>query len=188
MRILLHICCAPCLCGALPAFADAQVMGYFYNPNIHPLLEFRRRLKALHVYQEKNRGIEIHYEEDYGLQPFLERVVPNAKDRCRRCYQMRLTRAAAAAAELGCEAVSSTLLISPHQNHERIREVGEEAAAQAGVKFEYRDLRPHFESGRQAAKKAMLYSQQYCGCIYSEADRYQPTTKHLYKGPGGQNP
>jgi len=109
MTVLLHICCAVCLGGPLEALREEghDIRGLFYNPNIHPLLEFCRRLKALRVFQESD-PIEIEYDERYGLDVFLVHVYQpwHSKSRgaalserppagrCRRCYDLRLARTA----------------------------------------------------------------------------------------------
>ncbi|MBS6511702.1 MAG: epoxyqueuosine reductase QueH, partial [Clostridiales bacterium] len=80
--------------------------------------------------------------------------------------------AAKYAAEHGFASFSTTLLISPYQNHELLRQTGERAAEQYGVSFLYRDFRPYFKEGQQRAREMELYMQKYCGCIFSEEERY----------------
>ncbi|MGR3309298.1 MAG: epoxyqueuosine reductase QueH [Candidatus Brocadiales bacterium] len=180
--LLLHVCCACCLCAPLEAFREEgiEVTGYFYNPNIHPLLEFRRWLKALRVFQESDH-IQITYCEDYGLKDYLKSVDYEGLDRCKDCYTLRVTETARYAKEKGFNSFSSTLLFSVHQNHEQIRTLCEEAATRYGVKFEYRDYRQLSQESHKIAKKKMLYQQSYCGCIFSEYERYKDTTRFLYK-------
>jgi len=91
-----------------------------------------------------------------------------APERCSVCYRMRLERTAAYAAEKGFDAFSTSLLISPWQQHDVIRNLGEELAARYGVEFVYRDFRPLFQRSRILARAAGLYMQKYCGCIFSE--------------------
>jgi predicted adenine nucleotide alpha hydrolase (AANH) superfamily ATPase len=99
-------------------------------------------------------------------------VADDPAQRCKYCYQSRLEQTAAQAAALGCEAFSTTLLISPYQQHQQIRELGEQVAKRYGLHFFYRDWRPHFRAGQAAARDLGLYMQKYCGCIYSEKERY----------------
>ena len=185
-RLLLHICCAPCLAGPLGVVREEgfEVEGYFYNPNIHPLLEFRRRIKALKVFCESD-PLEVHISEDYGLMHFIEAVwTLGAKAdgrRCRVCYELRLAAAARKAREIGASAFTTTLLVSRHQKHDLVREVAEQVAAREGVDFLYRDFRPLQPVSDEAAEKQHLYRQPYCGCIFSEELRYRNTTKHLYR-------
>jgi hypothetical protein len=180
--LLLHVCCACCLCAPLEAFREegVEVTGYFYNPNIHPLLEFRRRLKALRVFQEGD-PIQIMYCEDYGLRDYLKKVDFEGSDRCKDCYTMRVEETARYAKENGFSSFCSTLLFSKHQNHEQVRTICEDASARYGVRFEYRDYRHLSQKSHEMAKKKMLYQQSYCGCIFSEYERYKDTTRFLYK-------
>jgi hypothetical protein len=108
----------------------------------------------------------------------------HSPDRCAHCYRMRLSRTAQEAAERGFDAMTTTLLGSTHQDHELIRQIGEECAQEAGVEFHYADWRNLAEEGHERAKAMRLYLQQYCGCVFSEHERFRDTTTHAYKGPG----
>jgi predicted adenine nucleotide alpha hydrolase (AANH) superfamily ATPase len=81
------------------------------------------------------------------------------------------------AAEEGFSQFSTTLLISPYQNHELLIATAEQAAKQYGVTFLYRDFRPYFREGQQQAREAEMYMQKYCGCIFSEEERYRKKKK-----------
>ncbi len=91
--------------------------------------------------------------------------------RCRYCYLLRLHNAARAAKEEGFDAFTTTLLISPYQNLELLKRIGEELQAKVGVRFLYEDLRPGYRESRRMAKELNLYRQKYCGCLYSDAER-----------------
>lgn len=191
MTVLAHACCGICAIGCLRHLTELghDASAYFYNPNIHPLLEFRRRLKAVRLLSDRLGSREpafadAAYEQDYGLERFLREVYVDGKaGRCERCYERRLTETARKARERGCERFTTTLLISPHQHHETVRRIGEEVGERERVPFLYVDFRPHFEASRSEAKTLGLYSQSYCGCLFSEYERYRHTTKHLYRGP-----
>jgi len=185
MRVLLHICCAPCTIEPFEQLtADGhEVTGCFINPNIHPLIEFRRRLKSVRVLQER-LPIPVLYDQEYGLDDYLDAVRRHRPGRCEDCYRLRLGRTARLAAERGFDAFTTTLLSSTHQDHDAVRRVAEEAAEQSGVPFLYADWRPLAERGHERAGKMHLYMQSYCGCIFSERERYESTSLHLYKGPG----
>ncbi len=171
--IVLHTCCASCLAATLPAFAElGAVLPFFYNPNIHPFVEFRKRLRAFEVFAER-RKITVDAVREYGLHRFLELVESDGSGRCLACYRERLGRTACRAAEVGAGAFSTTLVSSTHQDHDMIRRAGEAAAAESGVEFIYRDLRAAAADGLAVAKKMSLYRQQYCGCIFSEYERYK---------------
>jgi predicted adenine nucleotide alpha hydrolase (AANH) superfamily ATPase len=184
LKILLHTCCSTCTIGPYEQLIDDghQVIGYFYNPNIHPLIEFRRRLKSMKVLQGRV-PVEMVYDEEYGLWEFLKTVDWKGEGRCRDCYSMRLRKTAEKALELGCDCFTTTLLTSQHQKHELVKRIGEECAESVGVEFFYRDWRSLAEYNREKAGGMNLYLQQYCGCVFSEYDRYKDTTRHLYKGP-----
>jgi len=181
MRLVVHVCCAPCLAATLPAFRErGEVLPFFYNPNIHPLLEFRKRLKALDVFAERE-GIEIEADREYGLARFLGLVAPDGTGRCAACYRERLGRTARYAREQAADAFSTTMLCSTHQDHDAVRSAGQDAADEAGVAFLSVDLRGRAADGLAAAKKMGLYHQQYCGCIFSEYDRYKDTHVEIHR-------
>jgi predicted adenine nucleotide alpha hydrolase (AANH) superfamily ATPase len=164
---------------------DVEVAGYFYNPNIQPLLEFRKRLKAVRLLCEMEK-LPLVAEERYGLNEFLASVdyeseadEGGARKRCRDCYRMRLSRTAAFAVEGGYDAYSTTLLISHQQDNRMLMAMGREIASKEGIDFYCEDFRPLQARGLELAKRRSLYRQQYCGCIFSEYERYRDTKKYL---------
>ncbi len=173
MKILLHICCAPCTIYPLRKLREEGhgVQGLFYNPNIHPYVEYRKRLDAVEEYAGAER-LEVVRPEEYGVEDFLRNVVFREKDRCRYCYEDRLAYAARVAAEGRFDGFTTTLLYSKFQNHALIKTLGEELARRFGVAFHYRDFREGWAEGVRISKERGIYRQQYCGCIYSEKDRY----------------
>jgi len=187
MKLLLHICCGPCAIGPFEQLVGQghQVTGLFYNPNIHPLIEFRRRLKALKVLQERI-PLDVIYDEQYGLVEYLSSVRWQAARgaRCADCYRLRLDRTAREARERGFDAFSTTLLASEHQAHEHVRRIAEQAAKRAGVEFHYADWRPLAQQNHARAAQMRLYLQSYCGCVFSEWERFRDTSRHLYRGSG----
>lgn len=178
MRTLLHICCAPCSIACIQTLREEgmNLTGYWYNPNIHPYTEYRSRHNTLVEYAA---SIHLPLIEGggYGLRSFLGQVGEDFDGRCAVCYRMRLEAAAEAAAQGGFDAFTTTLLISPYQNHELLRQVGEAAGARCGVPFLYRDFRPVFRQGQEQARQLGLYMQKYCGCIFSEEERYRRKKK-----------
>jgi len=174
MNVLLHICCGPCTGYTLKTLCDEghSIHGYFYNPNIHPYKEFQRRLAALEEFCGKKK-LEVDYDREYGLRKFLRRVVFNEDRRCLTCYKMRLVEVVRKAKEVGAEAFTTTLLYSRYQNHEAIRKIAEELAEEYGVEFLYRDFREGWQEGIDMAAEMGIYRQPYCGCIYSEQERYE---------------
>ena len=173
-QVLLHCCCAPCSLSCIDPLRSEGVepVAFWYNPNIHPWKEYQARRDCLLDYAP-SIGLEVRFREDYGLREFVERVAGDVDRRCAYCYEHRLEGAAQYAAARGFPAFTSTLLASTYQNHEKIAEAGARYAAQYGVEFLYRDFRPYFRAGNQRARELGFYMQKYCGCVFSEADRYQ---------------
>ena len=173
MRILLHICCGPCALFPLQQLHkdNHEVHGFFHNPNIHPYKEFRRRIDAVRQ-MEAATGISVAIDEQYGLVEYLRRVVFHEQQRCGQCYDMRLERTAQTAVEQGFDAFTSTLLYSRYQNHPLLIEKCEILARNLGVTFYYQDFRTGWQQGIDESLRLGLYRQPYCGCIYSEQERY----------------
>jgi len=111
-------------------------------------------------------------KEGYDMPEYFRRVVGHEAERCRYCFRLRLSRTAEIALENGFGAFTTTLLISPHQKHDLIREIGNELAEEKGIDFLYADLRKRYSDSRRMTKPLELYRQQYCGCVYSEWERY----------------
>ncbi len=171
MKLLLHMCCAPCATGALQSLSGDgyTVSGFYYNPNIHPQQEFQARKKSVEALS-MDHPLPVIYDEEFMMDYWKENLsgTPEEKEkRCGTCYRMRIERTALTAAEKGFDAFTTSLLISPWQDHDRIKKLGEEAALMYGVQFLYRDFRPFFRSGKNEAYKRGYYMQKYCGCIYS---------------------
>ncbi len=184
MKLLMHTCCAPCSVYCIDTLRKEQIEPtlYWYNPNIHPYMEYKARRDCLKEYA-KAIDVEVILEEDYGLREFAKSVIDNLPNRCQNyCYQVRLEQTARYAKEHGYDTFTTTLLVSPYQNHERIREIGEKLANQYGITFLYHDFRVGFREGQQRARQLGLYMQKYCGCIFSEEDRYK---KQIEKDIGG---
>ncbi|GHV90218.1 hypothetical protein AGMMS50268_07210 [Spirochaetia bacterium] len=185
-KLLLHSCCAPCSVKCIASLAEEGIKPalFWYNPNIHPFTEYRERRDTL-VRFAADAGLELISDDEYGLRLFLRGLYGIAEEspaddrpqalhqpRCAYCYRLRLEKTAARAAEEGYDYFSTTLLISPYQNHDIIRQIGEELGQNYGVKFLYRDFRPLFRAGQARARELGLYMQKYCGCIFSEEERY----------------
>jgi predicted adenine nucleotide alpha hydrolase (AANH) superfamily ATPase len=174
MSLLLHICCGPCATATVPHWREQghEVVGFFHNPNIHPLLEFRRRLTGSRDLAAQ-LGFELTEDLEYDPSAWFARVGAQGADRCVACIAQRLDRAGSEAAARGCEAFSTSLSISPWQDHDAIMAGGAAAAERHGVEFLYHDLRPLYRESRRLSREAGLYRQAYCGCILSEWERYR---------------
>lgn len=187
MKILLHVCCGPCTIYPLQLMREEghAVEGYFFNPNIHPYREFGRRIQALQDFARRVR-FPVTIDDNYGLTDFLRRVVFHEQSRCATCYDLRLEQAARKAAEVGAEAFTTTLLYSRYQNHALIKEKGEGFAAQYGIAFHYDDFRRGWQEGVDQSIAMGLYRQPYCGCVYSEQERYDKTLRKKLQNRGDE--
>jgi predicted adenine nucleotide alpha hydrolase (AANH) superfamily ATPase len=178
MKILMHICCAPCAVYPVSVLrAEAiQVTGFFFNHNIHPYLEYRKRLDTVADYSIKE-SLEVILVDEYRLEEFLGNVAGKPEERCIYCYASRLEKTAETAAASGFDAFTSSLLYSRFQNHDTIRWLAEKAAEKFGVTFYYSDFRRGWQEGIRLSKDLGMYRQQYCGCVYSEKERYAPKNR-----------
>jgi len=173
MKIMLHTCCAPCL---IYPFEKLKGMGHeveslFYNPNIHPLSEYKNRKQAVVDYSHAC-GISAVYPE-YDPAEFFRQVnlKEAAPERCALCWRLRLKRTAQAAKGKRFDAFSTTLLVSPYQDHGMLKSIGDAVSKEEGVGFYYEDFRPGFRKAHEQARTQGIYCQKYCGCIYSEIER-----------------
>ena len=159
MKLLMHTCCAPCSVYCIDSLRQEGIEPtvYWYNPNIHPYMEYKARRDCLKEYA-KSIDVEAIFEEDYGLDEFCKNVICDLQNRCQNyCYRVRLEKTAKYAKENGFDTISTTLLVSPYQKHEVLKMEGEEIAK---------------KDGQTKARELGLYMQKYCGCVFSEEDRY----------------
>lgn len=172
MRLLLHICCAPCLIYPLEVLKAEgfKVSGLFYNPNIHPLKEYTERKNALVGLKSV---IDFIYSE-YAPQDFFREInfKEDAQLRCPICWKQRLRKTANIARKNGFKYFTTTLLVSPYQDHESLKCIGNEVAKEEGVEFYYADFRGGFRKAHEEARAQGLYTQKYCGCVYSQIERF----------------
>jgi len=156
--------------------AGHELGVFFYNPNIQPYQEYRNRLDA---WKHMTVALDLPalLKDDYSLEEWLSNVARQSSERCNYCYDVRMAAAAAAAREHGYDAFTTSLLISPYQKHEQIIASAQKAADKEGIPFYYQDFRPLFRAGQGLAKQAGLYMQKYCGCIYSEKERFHKKKK-----------
>ena len=170
MKLLLHNCCAPCSVYCIESLRNKNIdpTVYWYNPNIHPYMEYKARRDCLKEYT-KSINIQAIFEEEYGLDEFCRNVIQDLENRCiNYCYPIRLEQTAKYAKENGYDTFSTTLLVSPYQKHDEIRRIGEKIATNYNLSFYYEDFRVGFREGQAKARELGLYMQKYCGCIFSE--------------------
>ncbi|MBW1698459.1 MAG: epoxyqueuosine reductase QueH [Deltaproteobacteria bacterium] len=173
MKILLHICCAPCAIYPVETLRSEgfEVMGFFYRHNIHPYTECLKRQQTLASYAE-SIDLKVIYQKEYLLEEFLRAVSFRESARCSYCYHNRLESTARMARSGKFDCFSTTLLYSKYQNHDLLRSMGDAIGKSIGVPFYYNDFRKGWAQGVEASRRLNLYRQQYCGCIYSEKERY----------------
>ena len=174
MKLLMHTCCAPCSVYCIDTLRKEGIEPtlYWYNPNIHPYTEYKARRDCLKEYAN-SINVQAIFEEDYGLDEFCREAVKDLKARCTNyCYPVRLRKTFEYAKENGYDTVTTTLLYSIYQKHDFIKAYMEKLSKEFGIDFLYRDFRVGFWEGHQKAHDIGLYMQKYCGCIFSEEDRY----------------
>jgi len=175
MKLLLHICCANCAIYPLERIRNLGIefTGLWFNPNIHPYQEYCMRLESLQRLSEEWR-FPVIYNDTYDLNLFLKGVIdaPRVPERCTYCYRLRLEETAKKAKEEGFDSFGTSLIVSPYQRYELIVEIGKELAERYNIEFFFEDMRSHYRDGLKISKELGLYRQKYCGCIYSEAERF----------------
>ncbi len=126
---------------------------------------------------------EIIVKEEYGLIEHCAESLKDLDNRCvKYCYVKRLAETVRYAKEHGYDAFTTTLVVSPYQKHDELKAICEQLSAMSGVEFIYRDFREGYREGQAKARELGLYMQKYCGCIFSEADRYAKQIERDKKG------
>jgi len=172
-RVLLHVCCAPCATHTVNRLREEgfDVTAFWYNPNIHPFTEHRNRLESMRTLAQAI-DLPLLVADGYDMLDYFRAVVGHEGERCGDCFRMRLDRTAAVARENGFSFFTTTLLISPYQKHELLRQTGDAVASERGIPFYYEDFRTGFRDSQRLSRELDLYHQKYCGCIYSEWERF----------------
>lgn len=174
--MLVHICCSVdshyFLSELKKAYPSENLIGFFYNPNIHPKSEHDLRLQDVRRSCEMLgvRLIEGRYDTDEWLNGVrgLEEA-PEKGERCVKCFDIRLERSAEVASEIGEVRFTSTLLASPMKEQEVLYEQGDIIAKARKLDFVKINVRANGGVNKQnaLAKKDNLYRQNYCGCKYA---------------------
>jgi predicted adenine nucleotide alpha hydrolase (AANH) superfamily ATPase len=177
--LLLHACCAPCSSYVLEYLSKYfDITLFFYNPNISPASEHDVRLCELERLV-RDMGLDVDIvRANYEPQKFLEIAkglenLPEASERCRRCYELRLDKTARAAAEGGFDYFTTTLTISPLKNAALLNELGAEMGEKYGVAWLYSDFKKRggYKRSIELSREFDLYRQNYCGCVFSKRER-----------------
>ncbi len=176
--VLVHCCCAHCSAYSVEYWRQQgyKTTAFWYNPNIHPYSEHRQRLSSMRSLS-KQLDFPLMEIEGYDIIRYFQAVNGKEEERCRHCFRLRLQKTAGTALEWGFYAFTSSLLISPHQEHDLLAEIGRDIAAETSIEFLYADLRKRYSESRHITKPLDFYRQQYCGCLYSEWERYTDTEK-----------
>lgn len=174
---LVHVCCAPCLCGVAEMLREKgyEFDAFWYNPNIQPYREYMARRYILERYQHIT-DVKVIYDDSYNPIEFLKVITTletKGYRRCIYCYALRLKKTATFAIKNGYEWFTTTILISPYQDHNSVRSLGYSIASSTGIKFLYMDFRKNWKRSIVLSRDLGLYRQTYCGCILSEWDRYR---------------
>jgi predicted adenine nucleotide alpha hydrolase (AANH) superfamily ATPase len=176
-KVLINSCCAHCAAYTVEHWRQQgyEVSALWYNPNIHPYMEHQHRLEAMQTLAQE-MSLPLIVTSGYDIIDYFRQVVGHEAERCRYCFRLRLSKTAETAKEKGFDAFTTTLLISPHQKHDLLEEIGNELAGERGIEFLYADLRKRYSDSRRMTKPLNLHRQQYCGCVYSEWERYANIT------------
>ena len=176
--LLLHACCAPCSSYVLEYLSQYfSITVFFYNPNISPESEYRKRtlelVRLIHEMPTKKpiSFLEGNYEPErfYAMVKGLENL-PEGGDRCVKCYELRMREAAEVAKLHGFDFFTTTLSISPHKNAQKLNEIGKMLENEFHVKYLYADFKKKegYKRSIVLSKQYELYRQDYCGCIFSK--------------------
>ena len=172
MKLLLHTCCAPCSVYCIKTLRAENIEPtlFWYNPNIHPYSEYKARRDCLINYAEQKQ-VQLVVEDAYGLDEFCKNVIDKLGTRCEDyCYPLRFRKAFEYAKANGYDTITTTLLYSIYQKHDKIAEIMQVMAKEYGIEFLYRDFREGWREGQDEARAAGLYMQKYCGCVFSEEE------------------
>ncbi|WP_456324067.1 epoxyqueuosine reductase QueH [Desulfonauticus submarinus] len=174
-NILIHCCCGPC---SIYPFEVLQQKGFnifaiYFNPNIHPLKEYLRRREA---FIEVCKYFNVRYlcfDKDYNPKKYFQLINFRENNRCFYCYYMRLEKTFFIARRGKFDFFTTTLLYSKFQKHNMIFEIGRDLCSGSKIDFWYYDFREGWKIGQDKSKQLGIYRQEYCGCIYSEFDRFK---------------
>lgn len=178
MKLLLHVCCAPCAIIPVDYLQQNgyQITLFFYNPNIHPYREFQKR-KASVLDFAGNHDLPLIMDDRYLLTEFLRMIAFREDHRCSVCQEIRIKQTTTLANRQGFEFFSTSLLYSKYQKHHEIKEQCLKYAELSSLRFVYHDFRQGWKDGIEAAIAQGLYRQSYCGCIFSEQERFDKNFK-----------
>jgi predicted adenine nucleotide alpha hydrolase (AANH) superfamily ATPase len=173
-KILIHTCCGPCAIIPIKMLeGEFEPIGFWFNPNIHPYKEYQKRLQtAGYVFKRLNR--EIFWDISYDIFSWFSLIIEeikNGRDRCEKCYAIRLEKTAQFAKQNGFKYFTTSMLVSPYQKTSSIERIGKETGEKYSLIFISRDFKSHYKEEKVFIKQWQLYHQNYCGCLFSEIER-----------------
>lgn len=190
--LLLHSCCAPCSSYVLEYLSEYfRITVFYYNPNIFPEEEFEKRIaEQKRLIEQIPAGHPIRFlAGDYDKEKFYEMArgleeVPEGKERCFQCYELRLRKTAEEALRGGFDYFTTTLSISPLKNADKLNEIGRRLAEQFGIAYLPSDFKKKngYKRSTELSQQYGLYRQDYCGCIYSKLERERQKEARAGKG------
>ena len=187
-KLLLHSCCAPCSSYVLVYLSRYfEITVLYYNPNITEQAEYQKRVEEQkrligELNKEREAG-EVRYpihviEGVYEPEVFCRLAKgheedPEGGERCFSCYAMRLQKTAEIAAQKKFDFFTTTLTISPLKKADKLNEIGQKLGEGCGVPYLLSDFKKRngYLTSIELSKKYHLYRQDYCGCVYSKAER-----------------
>ena len=190
-KLLLHCCCAPCSSATLERLQDEyEVDIYYYNPNIEPEAEFRKRAAEEERFVREFRpdgGVRVLTAEyDHGAIEEIARgreEMPERSERCYLCYELRMRKTAEYAKAHGYECFTTSLSISPYKSSRWINEIGERLERETGVRFLHSDFKKQngYRRSIELSREYSLYRQDWCGCKYSRQERERKLAERAEK-------
>ena len=180
-RLLLHCCCAPCSSATLERLQDAfDVDIYYYNPNIEPFSEFQKRAAEEQRFVQAFRpdggvGVIVAPYDHEAFEAIAKgrEDLPERGERCWHCYRLRMLETARYALANGYDCFTTSLSISPYKNAAWINAIGQEIERELGIAFVYSNFKKKdgYRRSIELSKEYGLYRQDWCGCVYSRAER-----------------
>jgi predicted adenine nucleotide alpha hydrolase (AANH) superfamily ATPase len=180
MKVALHICCGVCAAGVTERLfrQDHEIIGFFYNPNIHPAAEYERRLQAARTVADR-LGFPLEIGEYEPREWFAEtrglEHEPEGGNRCEVCFRMRLAKTCRFMKDTGADAFATTLTVSPHKSAPLVNSMGAEVGGDTFLAENFKK-KDGFKRAVELARQYRLYRQDYCGCIYSLKEKRDRTT------------
>ncbi len=186
-KLLLHSCCAPCSSFVIDYLSNYFEMEiYFFNPNIHPKNEYMRRLDE-QIRMVEEMGLNYHViGPDHQSELFYAAVrgcerLGEGSERCVKCFDIRLDKAAEYAAAHGFDYFTTSLTISPMKNAAKLNELGEVSGLKHRIRFLNSDFKKNngYKRSIELSKQYNLYRQHYCGCAFSIKEQKEREARKL---------